>query len=262
MRLKGKVAIVTGASGGIGRGVAICLAEEGADVLVNHNNDPDKASQVVSEIQKLGRRTMAYSADVSKRDQVDGMIQTAVSELGGIDILVNAAGEYTRAEFLNTSEEMWEQVMAVHLEGAFNCAQAAAKEMVKRNKGGRIIFISSVASLMPFHEASAFGSAKAALNTIAQVASVELGAYGITVNAVAPGWIKTEASAPLLSQAEQLAYINAGIPLGKIGAPEDVGKLCAFLASDDASYINGAIIKVDGGYTITKSEGGSPYPPK
>lgn len=262
MKLINRVAIVTGASGGIGRGVSISLAEEGADVLVNHKDDPDRAMAVVAEIAKLGRRAIAYSADVSKRDQVDRMIQAAINELGGVDILVNAAGEYTRAEFLSTSEEMWDRVMAVHLEGAFNCAQSAAREMVKRNRGGRVIFISSVAGLMPFHEASVFATAKAALNTIAQVAAIELGAYGITVNAIAPGWIESEAAAPILSEPEQLAYIISGIPVGKVGTTQDVGKLCAFLASDDASYINGTIIKVDGGYTITKSEGGSPYPRK
>lgn len=242
--LLGKSALVTGASRGIGKAIALALAREGADVLVNFATQQEAAEAVVAEIKELGRNAIAFQADVSQLDQVKAMIAAAKEDLGRIDILVNNAGIVQDNYLTFMSEEQWDQVVDTNLKGAFNCSKLAAKEMV-RQKWGRIINISSDAGLMGDMRRANYCASKAGLIGLTKAAARELAGQRITVNAIAPGMIETAWAADLPQpRREQLL---ASIPLGRFGSPEDVAKVVVFLASDRASYITGQVLTVDGG---------------
>jgi glucose 1-dehydrogenase len=247
MSLEGKVALITGAASGIGKAIAIEMARQGAGVVVNYHSDKDPGQPVVDEITAAGGKAMAVQGDVSKSDGVNRMVQQAVEKLGKIDVLVNNAGIEDRAPFLETTEEEWDLTLAVDLKGPFLCSQAVARDMVRRGVPGTIINISSVHEDLPFPGYAAYCAAKGGLRMLCRDLALELAPHKINVVNVAPGAIATPINKETLRDPEKLAALKKEIPLGRVGQPEEVAKLVAYLASDDASYITGTTIVIDGG---------------
>jgi len=247
MRLQDKKAVVTGAGRGIGRGVAIEFAREGADVLINYHSNDAAAKEVVDAIQALGRKAVAVKTDVSDFNGARAMIETAVSELGGIDILVNNAGMSIPAMFLDMPEEKWDRVLNIHLKGTFNCSQAAAKYMVEK-KWGRIINVISTAGLYGTVGQINYASAKGGMVAFTKSAARELGKSGITVNALCPGVTVTDMTETLRTN-EKFANIFKGrIMLGRFAETKEISPAFVFLASEDAGYVTGHVLEVNGGY--------------
>ncbi len=247
MGLDGKVALVTGASSGIGRAIAVELARQGAAVVVNHLEQEQQTQEVLDEIRRGRGQAIAIEADVSDAKAVRAMAEQAVRQFGKIDILVNNAGIEVHCPFLEKPEEEWDRVMAVDLKGPFLCTQAVAREMVKRNRGGTIINISSVHEDIPFPGYTAYCAAKGGLRMLCRNLALELAQYRINVVNVAPGAIATPINKETLADPEKKAALEKEIPLGRIGSPEEVAKLVAYLASEDASYITGTTVFIDGG---------------
>ena len=247
MRLEGKKAIVTGAGRGIGRAIALNFAREGADILVNYHSNDAAAQEVIQKVQEMGRKAVAVKADVSSYQDAYKMVDAAVNDLGGLDILVNNAGMSKPGMMLKMSEEDWDKIIDIHLKGTFNASQAAGRQM-KEQKSGRIINVISSAGLYGTIGQINYSSAKAGVIGFTKSASRELGRYNITVNAICPGITATEMTEKLRSD-EKLKEIYLGrIQLGRFGQPEDISPAFVFFASDEASYVTGQILAVDGGY--------------
>ncbi len=244
--LDGKVALVTGASSGIGKAIAIDMARSGAAVVVNYSSSPDGANEVVEAIGNEHGKAIAVKADVSSPGDVSSMVAQAVSKFGGVDVLVNNAGIEMQRSFLDVRVEDWDRVIAVNLRGPFLCTQAAAREMVKRGKG-TVINISSVHEDLPFPGYAAYCAAKGGLRMLCRDLALELAKYRINVVNVAPGAIKTPINQKTLDDPEKKSALQHEIPLGRVGEPEEVAKLVTYLASDQASYITGTTIVIDGG---------------
>jgi glucose 1-dehydrogenase/3-oxoacyl-[acyl-carrier protein] reductase len=245
MRLKDKVAIVTGAGRGIGSGIALRFAQEGAHVVVNYAHSADGAQKVVEEIECLGRKAIAIQADVSQAKQVQAMVDRTVQELGQVDILVNNAGIDPHAPFLEMTEEQWDWIMDTNLKGNFLCSQAAALEMVKTG-GGKIVLISSIHSIQSYMHITAYAASKGGLNAMTRQLALELAPYGININCIAPGAVHVDKFYGVMDGYDPHMFDHE-IPLGFIGQAEDIGAVAAFLASDDARYITGQVLFVDGG---------------
>lgn len=249
MRLKGKVALVTGAGQGIGRAIAERFAREGADVVVNFRSDPAEAEAVVQAARAGGVRATAIRADVSSVEQVRGLVASAVAEMGRLDILVNNAGVETHAPFWDVTEADYDKVLAVNLKGVFFAAQAMVQHLKATGRPGRIVNISSVHEDLPFPNFAAYCASKGGLKMLTRNLAVELGPLGITVNNVAPGAIVTPINKNLLSDAVKLKSLTDQIPLARLGTTDDVAGVAVFLASDEAAYVTGSTYVVDGGLT-------------
>ncbi|MGQ9594078.1 MAG: 3-oxoacyl-[acyl-carrier-protein] reductase [Anaerolineae bacterium] len=245
--LSGKVAIVTGASRGIGRAIALELARRGATVVVNYHTNEAAAQEVVAEIERAGGRALAIRADVSQPEEARRLVDAATETFGQVDILVNNAGVTRDTLLMRMSEEDWDLVLDTNLKGAFNCIKAAARTMVRR-RFGRIINITSVAGLAGNVGQANYCAAKAGLIGLTKAVAKELGPRNITVNAVAPGFVETDMTASLPQDLKDTAIRMT--PLGRAGRPEDIAKAVAFLASDEAAFITGQILSVDGGMVM------------
>jgi glucose 1-dehydrogenase len=251
MKLTDRVALVTGASRGIGRGCALELARAGADVVVNYRSHADEADAVVQEIRGIGRRAISYGADVGDRAAVDGMVAAALAEFGRIDILVNNAAYSIRKPFIDYTEAEFAEVLQVAMWSVFHCSQAVARHMVERGGGGKILVISSIHAFIPFPNSSPYNTAKAGINHMAYTLAGELAPHRINVNVIEPGWTDTPGERRYYSE-EQLRAAGLQLPWGRLGHPEEIGKAAVFLASDDADYITGANLRVDGGIWLKR----------
>jgi len=247
MVLNGKKALVTGASRGIGRAVALALAEAGADVLVNFTRQARAAEEVAGQIKALGRQAFLYQADVADPAAAAAMVSFAQKQFGGLHILVNNAGVTRDNLVMLLRDEDWEQVLAVNLKGAFNCIRAAARPMLKA-RWGRIINISSVAGITGNAGQANYAASKGGLIALTKTVAKELGSRNITVNAVAPGFIVTEMTDRLPPDVKE--KMLAQTALGRLGRPEEVAQAVVFLAGEAAGYITGQVIVVDGGLTM------------
>jgi 3-oxoacyl-[acyl-carrier protein] reductase len=243
MRFKGKTALITGSARGIGRAIAERLASEGARVIISDVLE-DVAENTVREFRAKGYEAVAMKADVSKADDAGRLIDEAVKKYETLDIVVNNAGITRDALMMRMKEADWDAVLNVNLKGAFLVTQAAAKVMIKQ-RSGRIVNISSVVGRMGNAGQTNYAASKAGLIGLTKAAAKELASRGITVNAIAPGFIKTEMTDKMPEAARE--KLSGGIPLGRLGLPEDVAAVTAFLVSDDAAYITGQVLGVDGG---------------
>lgn len=245
--LKGKIALVTGASRGIGKDIAIALAKEGAFVAVNYNGSKEKADEVINEIESFGGNAKAYQCNVSDFAAAADLIAQVVKDQGRIDILVNNAGITKDNLLMKMKEEEFDQVIQVNLKGTFNCMRHISRQMLKQ-KAGKIINISSVSGILGNVGQANYCASKAGVIGLTKSAARELASRGITVNAVAPGFIDTEMTQVLSDTVKEQA-VNQ-IPLGRLGEVEDISNVVCFLASDKANYITGQIISVDGGMAM------------
>jgi len=250
MRLENKWALVTGGSRGIGKGICIELAKEGCNIVVNYVSDPKIANDTVSEIKNLGVSSYSFKADVSNRDEVNNMIYE-ITKNNELDILISNAGVVKFEPFLEITKEAWDFQMNINLVGAFNVGQEVAKYMVKRNKGGKIIFVTSFNQEVPNAGQGVYSITKSAMKMLAKVMALELCEYKINVNTIAAGAVVTDINKVQIEMYPGLIErLNKIIPLHRWGTPQDMGKAAVFLASNDSDYITGSTIFVEGGIMI------------
>ena len=246
--LLGKKALVTGASRGIGRGIALALAAQGADVAINYRGNADQANKVVEEIKKLGRDSFIIQADVSNSVEVARMFEELKNKWGKLDILVNNAGIIDYASFEDIPEEQWDRILGTNLKGQFLCSQQAVKIM---GSPGRIICIASIASGgvgVGFAQLAHYSASKGGVIGMVESMALDLAKRGINVNAIAPGAIESDMTKGALENPETAKSFLSRVPKGRIGQPADIGAATAFLASDEADYITGTVLYVDGGW--------------
>jgi 3-oxoacyl-[acyl-carrier protein] reductase len=239
-----KVAVVTGSSRGLGRAIALRLAEGGADVIVNYEKSEEGANKVVESITAQGRRATAVQADVALEGDVARLYESAVDEFGKVDILVNNAGIHQHLKAWELPLPDWQRVIGVNLTGAFLCSKAFLDQM-KERRAGKIVNVSSVIGYIGTDHEVHYAASKSGLVGLTKSLALELAPYNINVNAVAPGYIKTDMTK--FESAEQEREVSATIPLGELGEPEDIANAVAFLCSSEASYITGEVIHVNGG---------------
>ncbi len=251
MLLKDKVLLITGASAGIGRAVAIEAARQGADVAINYFDATDAAANdTVSAINATGRRGLAVKADVAHPDSAPAFIDAAVKAFGKVDVFVSNAGICPFHAFLDMPREIFERTMTVNLHGAYFMIQAAANQMVKQGTGGSIIGVSSISAYVGGEYQTHYTPTKAGVLSMMNSVAIALGKHGIRCNAVLPGTIQTDINKEDLSDPKKRAYMEGRVPLGRLGVPEDLAGPVIFLASDMARYVNGAALLVDGGMFV------------
>ena len=255
-RFEGKTALITGAAQGIGRGIARCLAEEGANIVINDCANVEAAEEVVRAVKAMGQEAIFWQTDVSDREEVGTMFAGVVEQFGSIDVVVSNAARSIREPII---EAKWENVLStleVTQFGVFHVCQMAAQQMVKQapneRSRGKIVIISSVWSEVAAEGSAAYSMAKAAINHFAETLAVEMVEHRVNVNVINPGWIDTPGERLHYTE-EELQESGRLLPWGRIGTPDDIGKAVAFLASDDADYITGSILRVDGGYVVARS---------
>jgi len=254
--LEGKVALVTGAARerGIGRGIALALAEQGCDVAINDVAADDEGEELAERIRQTGRRALFHRADVSDRAAVDGMVEAVVRELGRLDVVCSNAGVADWQELVDLTEESFRRQVSVNLTGAFNVCQAGARALVAQGSGGRIVVTSSVHVQMAFPAMSVYGGTKQALRALVDHMAIELAPHRITANHIGPGWVRSyiNDASPALQTEEDIATTLTLIPAAHPAEPADMGQAVCYLASDGAAYVTGAFLRVDGGFVVGK----------
>jgi glucose 1-dehydrogenase len=255
--LRNQVALVTGASSGIGRGCALALARAGAAVAVDYLSSPDNAKAVVAEIERAGGRAVALQADVSREPDVERLFSETVARFGTVDILVANAGIQKDAPFKDLSLADWQKVIDVNLTGYFLCARAAVREFLRRGlrpevsrSAGKIVFVSSVHEVIPWAGHVNYAASKGGISLLMKSLAQEVLEHKIRVNSVAPGAIRTEINRPAWESEKAMRELLRFIPYGRIGEPDDVGRAVAWLASDEADYVAGTTLFIDGGMTL------------
>jgi 3-oxoacyl-[acyl-carrier protein] reductase len=247
MQLTGKTAIITGGARGIGKSIAMTLAAEGANIVINYTRSSKEAEEVVEEAKKLGVSALAVKADVSKNDEIENLVKEVLNNFGSIDILVNNAGITRDNLLIRMSEEDWQAVMDINLKGAFICTKHVSKVMMKQRKG-KIINIASVVGVMGNAGQSNYAASKAGLIGFTKSIAKELAKRNVNVNAVAPGYIETDMTASLPEKVREEFMIN--IPMARGGTPQDVANVVLFLSSKYSDYITGQVINIDGGMVM------------
>ncbi|MBD2247623.1 glucose 1-dehydrogenase [Nostoc sp. FACHB-888] len=247
-KLEGKVALVTGSSGGIGQAIAVHLAEQGADVVIDYRSHPEGAEETLSKVEAAGSKGLTIKADLSVISDIRQLIDQGIQYFGKLDILVNNAGiDGRNADFWNITEADYDAVINLNLKGTFFATQAIVQHFIETKRTGKIINISSTHEEIAFPHFTAYCASKGGVKMTMRNLAVELGPLGITINNVAPGAIETPINSKLLNDPEKLGALLKNIPLGRLGKPQDIAPIVAFLASADADYITGATFYVDGG---------------
>jgi glucose 1-dehydrogenase len=254
MRLENKVALITGASSGIGKGIATEFVKQGAKVVINHYPNDKEAAAAAQMVKELGENTLALPADVSKRDQVEKMFADAVAHFGRMDIVVSNAGIEKQVPFPDITDDDWHLIMSVNLYGSFVVSQTAVRQMIKQGDGGKMIFISSVHEDIPFPQHTIYCATKGAVRMMMRNMAVDLAPHQININNIAPGAIATPINQAVLDNPQEKKNAISEIPWGRFGKPEEVAHVAVFLASADSDYVTGSTYYVDGGLTqqVTK----------
>jgi glucose 1-dehydrogenase len=247
MSLEGKVAVVTGGNSGIGKAIALALAAHGADIVIDYVTHPEAADEVVAAITATGRRAISVDADVSQVADLQRLVDTAVQQLGRVDIMVNNAGVETRTSILDTSEDQYDKVLEINLKSAFFGTQIAAKQMIAQGDGGRIINITSVHEDWPMPNNTAYCLSKGGMRMLTRTAGVELGPHGVLVVGVGPGAVETPINVATMNDPALLKTLDMAIPMGRMAKPEEIAGVVAFVAGDGASYLTATTIFADGG---------------
>jgi NAD(P)-dependent dehydrogenase (short-subunit alcohol dehydrogenase family) len=248
MRLKDKVAIISGSGRGIGKDIALAYGREGADVVIN-DIDPESAAAAAAEAAKVGVQALPVAADVARKADIDRLVAAAIQKFGRIDILVNNAMKVVPGKLGELSEEAWDTTMNIGLRGAFLLSQAAARHMISR-RSGCIVNIASIAGLFPYNWAGSYSVVKAGLLMLTKLQALEWAPYGIRVNAITPGYIRTPGTEAMYADPEIFEGRRRGVPMGRVGTGEDVSGVAVFLASSDARYTTGSVVGADGGQAV------------
>lgn len=251
MQLKNKVAIVTGASRGIGSAIAFALSRAGADVIANYHQDSDAVLDVARRIEKMGRRALIVQGDVSRREEVNQLVKRTLEAFERVDILVNNAGIFIPCPIEEVREEDWDRVIAVNLKAVFLCCQAVGKHLIASKSGGAIINIASISAHLPEINGGCYTPSKAGVIGLTKLLAIEWARYHIRVNAISPGPVMTPLQRKAYPNEKLLCARNRAVPLGRHGKPEEIASAAVFLASDDAAYLTGEEITVDGGSQIS-----------
>lgn len=247
MKLENKTVLVTGASRGIGREIALTFAKEGANIVVNYSGSKEKAEEVVAEITALGQKAIAYQCNVSDGDSVQNMVKETIAQFGSLDILVNNAGITRDNLLMRMKDDEWDDVININLKGVFLCTKAVTRQMMKQ-RAGKIINVSSIVGVIGNPGQANYVAAKSGVIGLTKTSAKELASRNITVNAIAPGFITTDMTDQLKDDVKEAML--AQIPLGKFGQAKDIANAALFLASDDANYITGQTIHIDGGMVM------------
>jgi glucose 1-dehydrogenase len=248
MKLEGKVALVTGSSQGIGQAIAIYLAQQGANVVIDYRSHPEGAQETLKQVESAGTKGIVVQADLSKVSDIRRLVSEGIQQFGQLDILVNNAGtDGKNADFWNITEEDYDAVLNVNLKGVFFATQTLVQHLLETKRKGKIVNISSVHEELPFPHFTSYCASKGGVKMMMRNLAIELGPLGININNVAPGAIETPINKNLLNDPQKLAALLQNIPLGRLGKPGDIAPLVAFLASSDADYITGATFFADGG---------------
>jgi glucose 1-dehydrogenase len=246
-RLRGKVAFVTGGDTGIGKAICLAMAREAASIVVDYHGDRARADALVAEIEGFGGSACAVGADVSKRDDVQHLVSAAVERYGRLDIAVNNAAIEEQHPFVDMPLDVYEKTIAVDLTGVWMCTQAAVRQMIAQKQGGRVINISSVHEEISMPTNAAYCAAKGAIRMLTRTLCVELAPYGITINNICPGAIDTPLDKPVKRNPQEHQALLDEIPLRRMGTPDEVAHMAVYLASDEAAYVTGASLFIDGG---------------